>query len=61
MAFLSPLFGYGLFYLKAVAPEDVTTGDLYRSVWPFIILQVIGLLVSAFPQIALWLPNQMIK
>ncbi len=62
IAFLSPPFGYGLFYLKAVAPGDVTTGDLYRSVWPFIILQVIGLfLVIAFPQIALWLPNKMIK
>ncbi|MFC1951473.1 TRAP transporter large permease subunit [Chloroflexota bacterium] len=62
IAFLSPPFGYSLFYLKAVAPPDTTTMDLYRATWPFIVLQVIGLaLVMAFPQIAIWLPNKMIK
>lgn len=62
IAFLSPPFGYGMFYLKAVAPAEVSMTDLYHAVWPFIILQVIGLaLIIAFPQIALWLPSQMIK
>ena len=62
IAYLSPPFGYAMFYLKAVAPEDVTTVDLYRAVWPFMILQVIGLaIVMAFPPIATWLPNRMIR
>ncbi|MEE9520312.1 MAG: TRAP transporter large permease subunit [Dehalococcoidales bacterium] len=62
VAYLSPPFGYAMFYLKAVAPEDVTTVDLYRAVWPFMILQVIGLaIVMAFPPIATWLPNRMIR
>ncbi|MFC1951836.1 TRAP transporter large permease subunit [Chloroflexota bacterium] len=61
IAFLSPPFGYGLFYFKAVAPET-TTVELYKAVWPFIIFQIIGLaLIMVFPQIATWLPNQMIK
>jgi len=62
IAYLSPPFGYAMFYLKAVAPEDVTTADLYRAVWPFMILQVIGLaIVMVFPPIATWLPNRMIR
>jgi len=62
IAYLSPPFGYAMFYLKAVAPGDVTTADLYRAVWPFMILQVIGLaIVMAFPPIATWLPNRMIR
>lgn len=62
IAYLSPPFGYGMFYLKGVAPPEITTTDLYHAVWPFMILQVIGLaLVMAFPPIALWLPNLMIK
>ena len=62
IAYLSPPFGYGMFYMKAVAPKDVTTLDLYSSVWPFIILQVIALvIVMMFPPIATWLPNKMIR
>ncbi len=62
IAFLSPPFGYGMFYLKGVAPPDITMTDLYRAVWPFIILQVIGLVLTmVFPQIALWLPKTMLK
>jgi tripartite ATP-independent transporter DctM subunit len=62
IAYLSPPFGYSMFYLKAVAPPDVTMTDLYRSVWPFIILQGIGMILCmVFPQIVLWLPNLMIK
>ncbi|MEH6443532.1 MAG: TRAP transporter large permease subunit [Oceanospirillaceae bacterium] len=57
-AYLTPPFGYNLFYMRSVAPPSITIYDLYKAVVPFIILQVIGLgLVVAFPQIALWLPE----
>ncbi|MCL0103855.1 TRAP transporter large permease subunit [Dehalococcoidia bacterium] len=60
IAFLTPPFGMGLFYLKGVTPPDVSMMDLYRGVWPFIILQGIGLaLVIAFPWLAVWLPGLM--
>lgn len=59
-AFLSPPFGYGIFYLKAVAPPEIAMADIYRAVWPFILLQLIGLtLVILFPPITLWLPEAM--
>ncbi len=62
IAYLSPPFGYSIFYLKAVAPDDVTMGELYHSVVPFIALQLVGMaLCMIFPQIILWLPNLMIK
>ena len=62
IAYLSPPFGYSMFYLKAVAPPDVTMTDLYRSVLPYMALQLIGMvLCMLFPQIVLWLPNLMIK
>lgn len=61
IAVLSPPFGATLFFLKGAAPE-IPMGDIYRSVLPFIVCQIIGLaLCMAFPQIALWLPNTMIK
>jgi len=63
MAFLTPPVGYNLFYMRAVVPmvaPDITLGDIYRSAWPFVILQGIGLvLVMLFPQLALWLPNML--
>ena len=47
----------GLLWLKSVAPEDSTLQEIFASVWPFIALQIIGLVVVMFfPQIALWLP-----
>ena len=56
--FLSPPFGPACFWLKSVAPPDVTLQEIFASVWPFISLQVVGLLlVMLFPQIALWLPS----
>lgn len=55
---LSPPFGPACFYLKSVAPRDVTLQEIFVAVLPFIGLQLIGLtLVIIFPQIALWLPN----
>jgi tripartite ATP-independent transporter DctM subunit len=56
--FLSPPFGPACFWLKSVAPKDVTLQEIFVSVIPFIGLQIVGLiLVMAFPQIALWLPE----
>lgn len=62
MAYLTPPLGFNLFYLKGVAPPEVTMGDIYRSITPFVAVQAIGLaLVIIFPQIALWLPTMMMK
>jgi TRAP-type mannitol/chloroaromatic compound transport system permease large subunit len=56
--FLSPPFGPACFWLKSVAPKDVTLQEIFISVIPFIGLQIIGLmLVMFFPQIALWMPQ----
>ncbi|WP_419906248.1 TRAP transporter large permease [Hoeflea sp.] len=58
IAYLTPPFGFVLFWLKSVMPPDVTMGDIYKSVGPFIVLQFIGLiLVFIFPSIATWLPE----
>ena len=56
--FLSPPFGPACFWLKSVAPKDITLQEIFVAVLPFIVLQIIGmLLVMFFPQIALWLPQ----
>lgn len=58
--FLSPPFGPACFWLKSVAPKDISLQEIFISVLPFIVLQIIGmLLVMFFPQIALWLPQQL--
>ena len=58
MGYLTPPFGFNLFYMKAIAPPGITMGDIYRSIVPFVILQGIGLIiVIVFPEIALWLPR----
>ncbi len=58
MSFLSPPFGYALFYLKSVAPPHITMGIIFRSALPFLFLQGLGLAVCViFPQIILWLPK----
>ncbi|MFH0959428.1 MAG: TRAP transporter large permease subunit, partial [Pseudomonadota bacterium] len=57
-SFLTPPFGFSLFYLKAVTPPGVTTSHIYRGIIPFVILQVIGVLfVVSFPWLATWLPK----
>jgi tripartite ATP-independent transporter DctM subunit len=59
IAYLTPPFGYNLFLMRAMAPKDYTLADIYRSVVPFVGLMIVGLaIVTAFPQIALWLPQQ---
>ena len=58
MAFLSPPFGYSLFYLKSVAPPQISMAMIFRAALPFIGLQALGLgLCIVFPQIILWLPS----
>ncbi|AVX06068.1 sialic acid TRAP transporter permease protein SiaT (plasmid) [Maritalea myrionectae] len=57
-SFLTPPFGFALFYLKAVAPKEIRIQQIYKGIVPFVLLQLLGLiLVIAFPQIAMWLPN----
>ncbi len=58
MSFLSPPFGYALFYLKSVAPPEVSMATIFRSSIPFLLLQALGLAICViFPQIILWLPR----
>ncbi|NBW00469.1 MAG: TRAP transporter large permease subunit [Betaproteobacteria bacterium] len=57
-SFLTPPFGWALFYLKGVAPPGVTIADIYKGVVPFVLMQAIALvIVFLYPQIALWLPK----
>ncbi|MDE2738772.1 MAG: TRAP transporter large permease subunit, partial [Paracoccaceae bacterium] len=57
-SFLTPPFGFALFYLRGVSPPEVTTKHIYRGVVPFVIIQVIGLgLLSLFPEVVTIVPN----
>ena len=57
-SFLTPPFGFALFYLRGVAPAEITTGQIYKGVLPFIAIQLMMLAVLAFwPQLATWLPS----
>jgi len=57
-SFITPPFGFSLFYLRGVAPPEVATSAMYRGVMPFIIIQVIGLgVLAVFPGLATWLPH----
>jgi TRAP-type mannitol/chloroaromatic compound transport system permease large subunit len=59
-SFLTPPFGFSLFYLRGAAPAEVTTGHIYRGVLPFIALQAMGVAVVWFwPELATWLPDVM--
>jgi tripartite ATP-independent transporter DctM subunit len=61
-SFLTPPVGFALFYLKGVCPPSVSMVDIYRGVVPFIILQLIGLvLVFLFPELVTWLPSKVFK
>jgi TRAP-type mannitol/chloroaromatic compound transport system permease large subunit len=58
IAYITPPFGYNLFLMRALAPKEVTLVDIYRSIWPFVIMMVgVIVLVGIFPQLALWLPQ----
>lgn len=59
-SFLTPPFGFALFYLRGVAPESVPTRTIYKGVIPFIVIQLIVLgLLATMPQLATWLPDQL--
>ena len=58
MAYITPPFGYTLFYLKGVLPEGIGIGQVYRGVIPFFLIQVAVLILFAFfPALVTWLPN----
>ncbi|PSM17489.1 TRAP transporter large permease subunit [Nitratireductor sp. StC3] len=58
IAYMTPPFGYNLFLMRAMAPPEISLGDIYRSIIPFVAVMVFGLVVvMAFPQLALWLPQ----
>ena len=61
-SFLSPPFGYALFYMRAISPPEISTGDIIRGVVPFIIMVLImcGLIVL-FPQLVTWLPDTLYR
>ncbi|MGI9419882.1 MAG: TRAP transporter large permease [Geminicoccaceae bacterium] len=58
IAYMTPPFGYNLFLMRAMAPPEISLGDIYRSIIPFVGVMILALaLVMTFPEIALWLPN----
>jgi len=60
-SFLTPPFGFALFYLRGVASQQVTTMDIYRGVVPFIMIQLVALgMIAYWPEIATWLPHQLL-
>jgi len=60
VGYITPPFGFNLFYLKAVAPPDISIGDIIGSVVPFLLILMISVVLFAiFPQVVLWLPNMM--
>jgi len=62
MGFLTPPFGYNLFYLRAVAPPDISIVDIYKSIVPYVLIQAAGLILCIiFPQIILWLPTLVLR
>jgi TRAP-type mannitol/chloroaromatic compound transport system permease large subunit len=59
IAYITPPFGYNLFLMRAMAPPEVTLVDIYRSIIPFVGIMFLALvIIMIFPQIALWLPQQ---
>ncbi|MEP5606872.1 MAG: TRAP transporter large permease subunit, partial [Marinobacter alexandrii] len=57
-SFLTPPFGFSLFYLRGAAPKEITTGQIYAGVAPFILLQILAVsVIWVLPQIATWLPG----
>ena len=62
MAYLTPPFGFNLFYMKAIAPADITMIDIYKAIIPFVGVQALCLLIlMLFPEIVLWLPRLLIR
>jgi len=60
IAIQTPPYGFALFYLKGVAPKDVTMLDIYRSIWPFVAIKLVVLvIVMFFPITVTWLPDRL--
>jgi TRAP-type mannitol/chloroaromatic compound transport system permease large subunit len=58
VAYITPPFGYNLFLMRALAPPEITLGDIYRSIVPFFFLMILTIIVIlVFPEVALWLPD----
>ncbi len=58
-SFLTPPFGFALFYLRGVAPATISTTDIYRGVIPFVVIQILGMvLLVIYPELVTWLPNK---
>ncbi|NQU13899.1 MAG: TRAP transporter large permease subunit [Desulfobacteraceae bacterium] len=61
IGYMTPPFGFNLFYLKGIVPPNITMADIYRSVIPYTLVESLGLaIVMIFPQIAIWLPNKLL-
>ena len=59
-SFLTPPFGFALFYLRGVAPDTVSTGQIYRGVIPFVLIQIGALIILAlWPELVTWLPDRL--
>lgn len=62
MGYLTPPFGFNLFYMKSIVPPSFSMLDIYESIFPFVLLQALCLvLVIIFPDIITWLPSALIK
>ena len=60
IAYITPPFGYNLFLMRSLAPREISLPDIYRSIWPFAAMMALTIvLLMIFPQIALWLPEQL--
>jgi tripartite ATP-independent transporter DctM subunit len=58
IAYISPPFGYNLFLMRGLAPKEITIIDIYKSIWPFVLMIMFTIaIIMIFPQIATWLPN----
>ena len=61
VAYLTPPFGFVLFWIKSILPKNVHMGTVYKAVLPFIAIQLVALiLLIVFPELALWLPNKLL-
>ncbi|MCC0022054.1 MAG: TRAP transporter large permease subunit [Nitratireductor sp.] len=60
IAYITPPFGYNLFLMRSLAPDEISLADIYKSIWPFVVMMALTIaLVMLFPQLALWLPEHM--
>ena len=59
-SFLTPPFGFALFYLRGVAPKNIPTFEIYKGVYPFVMIQILVIvIIFLYPEIATFLPNKL--